>query len=372
MTNRELFSALGQLDDDLILAAAPQSRRHSSPMLLRWGALAAGLVLAVGIAFAVAPRLPAILPPNTDTSHIQGTTNTTDQTSDTETDSSTDTGVTDTGIGSTDTSTDSTDSNVTEEKRYVIYVESGMGSSATLPEGNHTLKFSASSNFTFTSRGASTHKVSSPSAEYRNGKTFRIDGKEIAFVPDTLRETPFSTVQNGYLQENYSFFLRGKNADCTFEYTSTGLLTEYWHFSLGNSGTHLSEDELLARAERILNALYGEEFMKEYSVEGITVGKENDSNVNDTVTFLRRIHGYATNDRIALSFADGEVFNLAAPSVGYMADCDLTLQEIKAAEDYLAKVLKVVPDGLWIVLNDAGEYYLKARTEDAFYWISIE
>ncbi|MBQ5820879.1 MAG: hypothetical protein IIW31_06555, partial [Clostridia bacterium] len=151
MTNRELFSALGQLDDDLILAAAPQSRRHSSPMLLRWGALAAGLVLAVGIAFAVAPRLPAILPPNTDTSHIQGTTNTTDQTdsSDTETDSSTDTGVTDTGIGSTDTSTDSTDSNVTEEKRYVIYVESGMGSSATLPEGNHTLKFSASSNFTF-------------------------------------------------------------------------------------------------------------------------------------------------------------------------------------------------------------------------------
>ena len=106
MTNRELFSALGQLDDDLILAAAPQSRRHSSPMLLRWGALAAGLVLAVGIAFAVAPRLPAILPPNTDTSHIQGTTNTTDQTdsSDTQTDSSTDTGVTDTGIGSTDTS----------------------------------------------------------------------------------------------------------------------------------------------------------------------------------------------------------------------------------------------------------------------------
>ncbi|MBQ1965568.1 MAG: hypothetical protein II348_02725 [Clostridia bacterium] len=278
-----------------------------------------------------------------------------------------------------DTSTNSSENTSTESKfgdatnvHYTIYVESGMGSAATLPEGNHTLKFSASSNFTFTSRGASTHKVSSPSAEYRNGKTFRIDGKEITFVPDTLRETPFSTVQNKYLQENYSFFLRGKNADCTFEYTSTGLLTEYWHFSLGNSGTHLSEDELLARAERILNALYGEEFMKEYSVEGITVGKENDSNVNDTVTFLRRIHGYATNDRIALSFADGEVFNLAAPSVGYMADCDLTLQEIKAAEDYLAKVLKVVPDGLWIVLNDAGEYYLKARTEDAFYWISLE
>ena len=118
MRKNKISDALGTVDPAFLQEAAEFSVQLTSrfgKQTFRVLGVCAALVLAVGIALAVAPRLPAILPPNTDTSHIQGTTNTTDQTdsSDTETDSSTDTGVTDTGIGSTDTSTDSTDSNVT-------------------------------------------------------------------------------------------------------------------------------------------------------------------------------------------------------------------------------------------------------------------
>ena len=408
MTNRELFSALGQLDDDLILAAAPQSRRHSSPMLLRWGALAAGLVLAVGIAFAVAPRLPAILPPNTDTSHIQGTTNTTDQTdsSDTETDSSTDANT----DSSTDLTTDSsagTETNTDTPAAPTPFPFSDTVYGIDLEAINYTIpvknvyEIFASESYSDAAydktkesiieyfRDKATFVTERPNFAGENkertkealpGKesiSLSLPGVDKAFVFDYhstsnsgLIDSPYKVIQrigsvDYYHHPNLDFVIAAQR--------ETGLLTYLFYpkapdeWSSGEK--ELSQEEVEAVARELMVKFYGKEALTTYSYSGTSSAFFKKSDNGYWVVYTRMLGNYPTNEHVKMLITkSGYLVALNTFNWGLYPDLEKTLT-VDRVEKAKQDVLDAMPDDvmcyLWTIERDInGEYYLSFFCEN--------
>ena len=408
MTNRELFSALGQLDDDLILAAAPQSRRHSSPMLLRWGALAAGLVLAVGIAFAVAPRLPAILPPNTDTSHIQGTTNTADQTdsSDTETDSSTDTNTdsstdltTDSSAG-TETNTDTPAAPTPFPFADTVYGIDLEAINYTIPVKN-VYEIFASESYS----DAAYDKTKESIIEYfRDKATFvterpnfagenkertkeALPGKESISLSLPGINKPFvfeyrETSNLGLLDSPYKAIQRTGSVDYYYNQDldfvvgaqrETGLLTYLYYFDAPLElalEKELTQAEIEAIARDLMVQFYGKDALKTYSYTGTSPARfQGKEDASYFIVFTRMLGDYPTNEHIKIKITkSGYLVALNTFNWGLYPDLEKTLT-VDRVEKAKQDVLDAMPDDvmcyLWTIERDInGEYYLSFFCEN--------
>ena len=407
MTNRELFSALGQLDDDLILAAAPQSRRHSSPMLLRWGALAAGLVLAVGIAFAVAPRLPAILPPNTDTSHIQGTTNTTDQTSDTESDSSTDTNT----DSSTDLTTDSsagTETNTDtpaaptpfpfvdtifkvdwKSQGYTIPVQSGYTVYAT-PSSDDSASSDAKEKIKLHLQGKVTliEGAFHFSGEGKPATFEALSGKQAISLTLPKYEEAFTleykqTSHSGGIDSPYEVIRKTSSNDLYKVKTSqgfnvsllvqreTGVLTQLFFTSapqewfIGDT----TQEEAVTMARNLLEQYYGKDALTDYSYTRTSV--IDDLGPKDStycIVYTRMLGNYPTSEVLKFYITKGGYFTgVSTFNYGLFADLEdtLTVERVEATEKDVRDLFPGTDLYDWKIDRDlTGEYYLSFFCED--------
>ena len=172
-------------------------------------------------------------------------------------------------------------------------------------------------------------------------------------------------------KQNTYFEFEDKSV-ATLMYTNEGRLVLYLNRNRPVSSLCMTEEQLKTSATKVLEDLYGKDFVSEYTICGVLPPEVTAGSIG-TVSFMRRIHGYDTADIIWVTFDGFELYSINALTVGYMdMASDLTKEEIQAAENYLTQTLKLAPNQYWVTIDTDGELFLKARTEDAFYWISIE
>ena len=415
MRKNKISDALGTVDPAFLQEAAEFTAQPTSlfgKQTFRVLGICAALVLAVGIALAVAPRLPAILPPNTDTSHIQGTTNTTDQTdsSDTETDSSTDTGVTDTGTNST------TDSEV----HYLAFPFSENAYSSGKPTEGFPVKvepalfIAAGADGAFSENLLDSMKKLLPQVMYEDNEPalLAFADRAPAFGYSALEGKDKISLSLGdwtcYLSYNSTSeltkgaheALRGTNAvdyysakwsDTTTSgvtvdssvsvqiYRETGLLKDFF-ISLNDYSSVLKGDVTPEQAKEIATTavvnLYGADILKELPLYGVS-GMLSYGHVTYLVEFRRMYGEVRTEESIkVLVTQSGFICAITTYDLGGYSDIDFAM-----TTERLESAMKTVQDALGrdkmdlssvkLVRGTDGAYLLEFYANQSTFWLTI-
>ena len=415
MRKNKISDALGTVDPAFLQEAAEFTAQPTSlfgKQTFRVLGVCAALVLAVGIALAVAPRLPAILPPNTDTSHIQGTTNTTDQTdsSDTETDSSTDTGVTDTGTNST------TDSEV----HYLAFPFSENAYSSGKPTEGFPVKvepalfIAAGADGAFSENLLDSMKKLLPQVMYEDNEPalLAFADRAPAFGYSALEGKDKISLSLGdwtcYLSYNSTSeltkgaheALRGTNAvdyysakwsDTTTSgvtvdssvsvqiYRETGLLKDFF-ISLNDYSSVLKGDVTPEQAKEIATTavvnLYGADILKELPLYGVS-GMLSYGHVTYLVEFRRMYGEVRTEESIkVLVTQSGFICAITTYDLGGYSDIDFAM-----TTERLESAMKTVQDALGrdkmdlssvkLVRGTDGAYLLEFYANQSTFWLTI-
>lgn len=269
---------------------------------------------------------------------------------------------------------ENTDVNASEnigDRNYTIYYEVAAGASEKLlPEGSHELK-RLESKFKFSFSNSYSELGKTLSEDQKKPITFLLNGKQVQITPTKAYSTPFANSKNEALKmENTYFEVDDKTA--TLMYTNEGRLVLYLNRDSPESTSAMTIEQLKTTATNVLEDLYGKDFVSKYVIANVATSEMLSGN-RGSVRFVRQVHGYATEDYIQVAFDGFELLSIYALTSGYMdVVTDLTKEDIQAAENYLTQSMKLTLDHCEVTIDTDGELFLKARTEDAFYWISIE
>ena len=202
--------------------------------------------------------------------------------------------------------------------------------------------------------------------------TFTLNGKQVQVTPTKAYATPFANSKNEILKKQNTYFEFDDKSVATLMYTNEGRLVLYLNRNRPESTSGLTAEQLKTAATKVLEDLYGKDLVSKYVITNVLTSDILSGN-NGTVCFMRQIHGYDTEDYIQVTFDGSELYGIYALTSGYMdVVTDLTKEDIQAAENYLTQSMKLTLEHCEVTIDTDGELFLKAHTEDAFYWISIE
>lgn len=359
MTNEALYLTINEIDDAFILNAEPRrgasrTLRHLFPL-----AAAACILIAAGLVTWLSPwkepEPPVItVPPNT--------TDTNSHTSD-----KIDTGTSDT-------------IQLDPNKEYTIYVHkidsAGeiVPSTTKKPSGIYTTGDNASAKLDFELE-ETTIELSSPPEEKR---TLTLDGMSYTLTFQKATQTGLSTSADASLRKNATLLEYALSSSFTAKYSEkTGDLIYFYRY-VPNTTKHLDEKTLKERASEIAKEIYGEEFIRQYTIVGASTGDQSFSQLA-TVSFCRQIHGYNTEDWVVIYFKGNECMSVNAYKMDYLESHarKLTKTQIQTAEKVMQGFLEdQQPSYSRVTVNSDGKLYFLAGvetdTETIHYWVEIE
>ena len=344
MTEKEFYEEFGNIDPELIEAAAPKTRKRKKILAVRLIAVAACLTVIIISAFMIVPRLVQSNPPDYDVIFF--------------------------GSGSgtiTPYGKEYSEKDVEDLQNYdVIFF--GSGSGTVTPYGNDY----------------SEEEVAELQKKYE-GVIFSSNGTKLLEVSDKVDDFKEITIQGRTYRAEYSATYRPKIAD-NEKFGSSKDFHEYMQdtkmrmrvnvatnelilFSDAKKASIkgiISESSAISIADEVFKQVYGEDLRNEYKCIGFVDGSDTPYNV----TYVRQVFGMDTNEVIGISLnGNGDVFRIQAQMFRMYDDAekDITKEEIDAAKKYLTEKLSSKYDirSTELIINSEGDYYVKA-----YVWIN--
>ena len=336
MKKEDIFEALGDIDADAVLSAAPKMpTRKKSTFVLRLVAVAACIALLVS-AVVVSTLL----------------------------------------LNREDENQPDVPSDVTEQGdgkvKYVIYRDFQTGSLPTFEDGeNYTLEAApmGNKNFSFSNRT----KVEKPN-DTQETLTLKLQGKEEKFEYVQTFSCPIVANEKfSYLGILNEYTMLGKKVRIN---ASTKELLFYADAKVNKEAEgDFTQEQAKEMAEKILVELYGEDALEYYTFDTfLSSGQEKVGTIG--VKYVKKVFGFSTDDDVLIKFnAAGELISINSNKRRSMerADQDITKEQIEAA----IKVLKETYPS-WnmtnpqLLIDSEGDYYLSAhftmRDQNGFFY----
>ena len=259
-----------------------------------------------------------------------------------------------------------------EPVKYVMYADYaasvGENSSIDAERSDIEMKHATQDMFNILSRTF----VEEPLKDLNETKKIKILNDTYEVVYARSYKTVFSSANDKKISEHIH------------QYTANKLVVEFWgdtnkisifmNSSIDKKAEgNLTADQAEAKAKQIVEALYGTDVTKNYTVK-VSLNETKDEHTYN-VTYERYVHGFKTDDRISLTLnMKGELFGIGATKYGTVsnAEQDLTKEEIenaiKAVNENFSSSWNISSDH-YIVIDSNGDYYLRsnlARNLDKF------
>ena len=216
-------------------------------------------------------------------------------------------------------------------------------------------------------------------------KTLQIDGKQYNFEEIVYRNDETVLEKQSKLQKYGKTVTYMKSGEYHAIYLAeSDRLVEFYDSSVRNDvNGDFTEEDACEKSEAIVKELYGEACLVYYSDHPCETSVENG---DITVTYVKYIGGYETNDKISLLFnTNGELIAIFADFSGCFAtsSAKYSSKQLKNAESVLFKHVDSVAKSRQdtrLVMNTQGKCYLEVRancgTEDKIsmrtFYINVE
>ena len=314
MTEKEFYEEFGNIDPELIEAAAPKARKRKKILAARLIAVAACLTVIIISAFMIVPRLVQSNPPDYD----------------------------------------------------VIFF--GSGSGTITPYGKEYIEKDVEDlqkkyeGVIFSSNSTNFLEISDKADEFCEisiqGRTYKME-YSATYRPKIADNEKFGSSKDfhEYMQDT-KMRMRVNVA--------TNELILFSDAKKASIKGIISESSGISIADEIFKQVYGEELRNEYKCIGFVEGNDTPYNV----TYVRQVFGMDTNEVIGISLnGNGDVFRIQAQMFRMYDDAekDITKEEIDAAKKHLTEKLSSKYDIRYtdLIINSEGDYYVRA-----YVWIN--
>ena len=322
MKKEDIFEALGDIDADAVLSAAPKMpARKKNTFVLRLVAVAACIALLVS-----AVVVSTLLLNREDENQP-------------------------------DVPNEITEPN-TEKVNYVIYADFQTGSIPEFEGGdNYTLETSpiASKDFSFSNRTNIEKPTNVPEI-----LMLKLQNREQEFEYVRTFSTPLASskkfshlgIMNEYKTKGEMVRVNASSGEILFYANTKGDKVE--------SGDFTTEKQAKEKAEKVLVELYGEKVLEEYTFDHF-YGPDEDKKTC-SILYVKKVFGYSTDDDILIKFnTQGEFIGINANKKGTMerAEQDLAREQIENAIKVLNEKDPGSPNrSIQLLIDSEGDYYL--------------
>ena len=314
MTEKEFYEEFGNIDPELIEAAAPKAKKGKKILAVRLIAVAACLTVIIISAFMIVPRLVQSNPPDYD----------------------------------------------------VIFF--GSGSGTITPYGKEYIEKDVEDlqkkyeGVIFSSNSTNFLEISDKADEFCEisiqGRTYKME-YSATYRPKIADNEKFGSSKDfhEYMQDT-KMRMRVNVA--------TNELILFSDAKKASIKGIISESSGISIADEVFKQVYGEDLRNEYKCIGFVDGSDTPYNV----TYVRQVFGMDTNEVIGISLnGNGDVFRIQAQMFRMYDDAekDITKEEIDAAKKHLTEKLSSKYDIRYtdLIINSEGDYYIRA-----YVWIN--